>query len=308
MLSLFTRCQPVLLSRTLFTSSHLISAVPATSVKKSIVAVKPEETLALLEQSQKASLARAISGVKVFDTMVQEKTKLWKEMHDVYYGKERDFDKFPVPKIPEYHPKVRMGCIPDSFFQAFYNKTGVTGPYLFLFGGLTYLLSKEIIIVDHEFDEVLLFFGYVFVVTKLLGPKIAAFLDKRIEAKNKALYRAPVLSLQEQADSMIKMVDEQIRNEEGITHLFQAKRDNVDLQLELAYRTRVDQVHKAVKARLDYQVEKEITRRHFQQQHMVNWIVNNVVKDIGAQQEKEILSQCIKDLQSIAKRQAQVAV
>jgi F-type H+-transporting ATPase subunit b len=301
------RFHPVLMSRSLFTSTSLISALPATSTKKVSAVTKPSDTLVLLEQHQKAALAKVIPDLKEFDKMVKDRSKLWNEMHEVYYGKERDFEKFPIPKIPECHPKVRMGFVPDSFFQAFYNKTGVTGPYLFIWGGLTYMLSKEILIVDHELDEVLLFGGFIFITIKLFGPKIAAFLDKLRAVEMEKQFKAPVTALKEHAESMVHIADEQIHNEQGQKHLFQAKRENVDLQLELAYRSRIDQLHRAVKARLDYQVERENTRRNFQQQHMVNWIVDNVLKGITPQQEKDILSQCVKDLQSIAKRQSQAA-
>lgn len=306
MQALIGRLNPLIV-RSVCTSSHLISSVPATTGKKASV-IKPADTLVEMEKMQNAHLSQVLENIQSFDKTMKEKAKLWNEMHEKYYGKERDFENFPVLKIPEYHPKVRMGFIPDSLFQAFYNKTGVTGPYLFLFGGLTYLFSKEWIIVDHEMTEVALFSVYVFLLIKLFGPKVADFLDKRIEDEREKLFRAPVRQLQQTAEQVIKVADEQIQNEGGQKQLYEAKREHVDLQLELAYRTRLDQLHKAVKARLDYQVEKNNARRQFQQHHMVNWIVDNVVKGITPQQEKDILSQCIKDLQSIAQRQSKAAV
>lgn len=44
------------------------------------------------------------------------------------------------------------------------------------------------------------------------------------------------------------------------------------------------QVHNAVKKRLDYQVELVNTKKRFEQQHMVQWIVDNVVKGITPKQ------------------------
>ena len=56
---------------------------------------------------------------------------------------------------------------------------------------------------------------------------------------------------------------------------------------DFRYRERMAQVHDAVKRRLDYQVELVNTRKRFEQQHMVDWIVNNVVQGITPKQVRE---------------------
>ena len=40
---------------------------------------------------------------------------------------ERDFVNFPPLRIPEEGGKLRIGLVPDEWFKAMYNKTGVTG-------------------------------------------------------------------------------------------------------------------------------------------------------------------------------------
>ena len=35
----------------------------------------------------------------------------------------------PLPPLPEYGGKVRLGLIPEEFFQFLYPKTGVTGEH-----------------------------------------------------------------------------------------------------------------------------------------------------------------------------------
>lgn len=77
--------------------------------------------------------------------------------------------------------KVRHGFIPEEWFQAFYNKTGVTGPYAFAFTLSTYMVSKEIYVLEHEYYSGLSLAIMWIVGIKYMGPKLANVLDKQID-------------------------------------------------------------------------------------------------------------------------------
>jgi hypothetical protein len=58
----------------------------------------------------------------------------------------------PVSRVrPIDKPPVRLGIFPEEWFQAFYSKTGVTGPYMALVSVGTFLMSKEYFVVEHDF-------------------------------------------------------------------------------------------------------------------------------------------------------------
>jgi len=228
----------------------------------------------------------------------------WESAHKIYFGPERDTVNFPIKTQPLTNPPVRLGFIPDSWFQAFYNKTGVTGPYMFGFGFITYLLSKEIWVVEHNFTHFLSFWVAFYIIARKFGPSIGKYLDERQDALIQRVWTNPVKDAKQQFSMQIEDLEKDIWREDGQKYLFEAKRENVDLQLESMYRQRLAEVYQAVKKRLDYQVDIQTAQRRLQQQHMVQWIVDGVMAGITPQQEKDSLAKCLTDLKSLSAKAA----
>lgn len=81
--------------------------------------------------------------------------------------------------------KVRLGFVPEEWFTFFYKKTGVTGPYTFLVTFGTYLISKEIYVMEHEFYNGLSFLVMWIYGVKKFGPTVAKWLDKEIDVSER---------------------------------------------------------------------------------------------------------------------------
>jgi F-type H+-transporting ATPase subunit b len=216
-------------------------------------------------------------------------------------GPERDLVNFPRPKRAVDPPAVTFGFIPESFNKFFYPKTGVTGSWTFGVGLVTYLISKEIWVLEHEFYGGVSLFIVVAVLIKKFGKQTGESVRGMVQRYADGLNAGKVADIKSSEIGIEEEKKAQWRAE-GEVMLFNAKRENVAFQLEAAYRQRLADVYSEVKKRLDYQVEKLNVERNVQQKHMVNWIVNKVTKSITADQEAENIRKCIADLKGLAAR------
>lgn len=206
----------------------------------------------------------------------------------------------PVPPLPEKGGKVRHGIFPEELFTLLYPKTGVTGPYMLGTGLLLYMLSKEIYVINHETFAAASIGAVVIYGIKKFGPDVAAFADKINEEKVAKAQEVKDLAMANLTQAIEDETKEQWRVE-GRQMLFDAKRNNVALLLETNYRERLHMVTNEVKKRLDYQVDLQNLHRRMEQEHLVNWVEQNVIKSITPQQEKESIAKCISDLKVLAK-------
>ncbi|XP_043279650.1 ATP synthase subunit b, mitochondrial [Venturia canescens] len=196
---------------------------------------------------------------------------------------------------------VRHAFIPEGWFTMFYPKTGVTGPYMFGGGVATYLVSKEIYVLEHEFYtgvSILIMFVYG---AKKFGPMLAEYLDKKLDAEEAEYAEVRNHQIQSCEDAIANEKKQQWRSEVQQL-IIDAKKENVLMQLEATYRERIAMVATEVKKRLDYQTQIAHVERRLAQRHMAQWIINNVMKAITPEQEKASLQQCIKDLQALSTR------
>jgi len=202
-------------------------------------------------------------------------------------------------KMPEEAGKVHFGFVPDEWFQFMYKKTGVTGPYVFGTGLILFLLNKEIYVLGPETVHAVVALGMFVYGIKRFGPGMAAWADKKREERLTEAYAGRNASIAAYKDAMEHEKTEQWRLD-GRKQLFDARRENVAMRMEIEYRERLQQVAQGVQKKLDYHVELENTKRRLEQQHMVRWIEQNVVKSITPQQEKDIMNTCISNLKNLA--------
>merc|ERR1719318_1772485 len=170
---------------------------------------------------------------------------------------------------------------------------------LFLSTVGTFLMSKEYFIFSFETN--ILFTGLLFmtIVVKKLTPGTNELL-KGLQKDEAAVYVEYEQHCKGELQKTIDHYEKQIGNAEAIPMLYTAKRENLGLQLEAEYRERQQKVYSEVKRRLDYQVNTDNVKRRVEQQHMVNWIIDNVKKSITPETEKENLKACLTRLKGLS--------
>lgn len=215
-------------------------------------------------------------------------------------GQERDHVNFPRRTVPLEPGKVRLMIFPEEWFTAFHSKTGVTGPYMFGIGLSTFLMSKEIWVLEHDFYCGLAMVAVLGTVAKMYGPAIRASMRKDVDEHTAELKAIR----QDEVDRCMAQVQEEEKKQwmaSSYQELIEAKKENVALQVEAEYRSRLQDAYQQVKRRLDYQLEITNVMRRTEQKHMVNWIVDSVRKSITPKQEDDALKKCIADLKALAK-------
>lgn len=203
-----------------------------------------------------------------------------------------------------YPEKVRLGFIPDTWFEFFYSKTGITGPYMFGLGLLNYLFSKEIYVCDHEFYNGLSLAIMCIVVVKKLGPKVAAYCDKEVdkyEEKWKKLRRTEISDL----EKLIEREELEQWRAGGALRLWDAKKDNIALQLEKAYRLALVDIHKEVERRLDYHVKCYYAEKRVRRKYMAKWLIKECVKEIPKDIDDKLRTNFEKSISALALRHKQ---
>ncbi|KAG8188820.1 hypothetical protein JTE90_009207 [Oedothorax gibbosus] len=273
--------------RILFVNKGISNAAIARCFKTSSILPATSNTPVAFDPSKVAEYKQEIEAL------------LKQELPKPYDGPERDHVNFPRPTRGELPGKVRMGFLPDEWFTFFYKKTGVTGPYVFGTGLITFLLSKEWYVIEEEFSTGCALFFLIYMAVKKLGPATRKYLEAQ-QQKDLDMLNKPKVTEMKELNEAIEEAKKQVWYAEGNKLLMHAKRENIAMQLEAEYRKRMMNVYEETKKRLDYHLEFYNTKRKLEQKHMVDWVVNNVVKSITPQQEKEALQKCIEDLKVLS--------
>lgn len=216
---------------------------------------------------------------------------------------QRDIVNFPRENILLDTPPTRYHIIPESWFRFFYPKTGVTGPYAFAGAFTTFLFSKEWLVWEHELltgvtSTIILSYAVI-----KFGPKCREWVVSQVKKE--------VDGWEEWRTGNIKSLEHiqkhykgQLAKAQTIKDIYEAREQDIEVQLEGEYRRRLRTVYEDTMRRLNYLVSVADSQRQIAHKNMVNWVISNAVSSIGQKQEAEILDDCIVNLKQLASKNA----
>lgn len=195
-----------------------------------------------------------------------------------------------------------MGFVPAEWAEFFKPKTGVSGFYTFLVSTWTYLASKEILVMEHNYYGGLSMLIICVTITTKFGKQIGRALDKVVDEYETQLSQGRTDTKKSSEAAIAHEQKEQWRFE-GQLMVVDAKRENVHLQREAEYRRRLLHAHRQVKNRLEYQMALLGVENRFVHRNIVVWVLNEVQKSLTPQFLDGYMERCITDLDGIAKKQ-----
>lgn len=218
-------------------------------------------------------------------------------------GPQRDKVNFPRVGQTLDTPPTRYHIIPESWFQFFYPKTGVTGPYVFAASFGSFLMSKEWLVMEHELLTGLSSICIFAWALPKFGPAVREYIVggvKREERDWDNWQHGNAKTL----GALIEHYKSQLNVSEVIDELYGARKQDLEIQLEVEYRERLKTIYEDTKRRLNYLVAVADSQRQIYHSNLVNMLISNVMSSLGPKQEAEVLDACVLNLKSLAKKNA----
>lgn len=218
---------------------------------------------------------------------------------------ERDVVNFPrQPQLMDVPPRV-FHVLPKSWFDFFHSKTGYSGGFTFATTFGLFLVSKEWIVMEHEICTGLSLTIIISIVVSKAGPAVNKYLDNLINNGLKGWddWQKNNIQLLDDVVDHYKAQENVVNN---LPLIYDARREDVQVQLESEYRRRLKAVHDSTKKKLNYLVAVADSKRNIAHEHMVNWVIDHAVNSIGPKQEADVLDNCISNLKSLAAKNANV--
>ncbi|CAG9762057.1 unnamed protein product [Ceutorhynchus assimilis] len=217
-------------------------------------------------------------------------------------GKKMSDGNRPIRQEPG---KVLLTFIPQEWWYALMPKTGVTGLGTFFFTFATYLVSKEHYVLEHYYYHGLSVLVIWVCGIKYLGPTLAKYLDKEVDAYEAAWNEDRVKQKEYFSESIINELHLQFQMD-GQLMITDVKRENVQLQLEEEYRKRLMYAYNEVKNRLDYHVAVELIRERIQHRNLIEYVTAEVTKAITPEMQDKLIyysiDRIVEDLAKITEK------
>jgi len=215
----------------------------------------------------------------------------------------------PLPPVPDYEDvkqDLKFYFIPKDWFDFFYEKTGVTGPYVFAGAFFTFLASKEYYMFGHTYGHHSRQIFWSFVTFGLINKHYGNIARDAVEDWRTARIRAYDEIKEEEVIACYEQIEalKLTKWRAGLSEFYnEAKLANVQTMLETSFLQRQASVVNRIKQLLDYQVAVQNVDKELAQSHMVEWVEAKVMEAITPESQAATLDSCIAELHALGEKE-----
>jgi len=216
----------------------------------------------------------------------------------------------PLPPVPDYEDTkkdLKFYFIPKHWFDFFYERTGVTGPYVFAGALFTFLASKEYYMFGHNYGHHSRQIFWTAVTIGYLNQQYGGMIRDQVEEWRTEKYRAMDAIKEEEVVNCYEVIEKLNLDKwrAGLSEFYnEAKQANLQVMLETAFLQRQAAVVNRIKQKLDYQLAVQQVDTELAQSHMVEWIEGKVMESIAADTQAATLDSCIAELHVLADKES----
>jgi len=215
----------------------------------------------------------------------------------------------PLPPVPDYEDvkkDLKFYFLPKSWFDFFYEKTGVTGPYVFAGAVFTALCSKEYYMFGHNYDHHSRQIFWMAVTFGLLNKNYGESVRDFFEDFRTRKFIAMDQIKEAEVESCYEELEEVnlAKWRAGLSEFYnEAKQVNLAAMLETCTLERQAMVAGAVRNKLEYHKAVQGVDKELAQNHMVEWVEGQVMQSINEESQEATLDSCIAELHVLAEKQ-----
>jgi len=219
---------------------------------------------------------------------------------------ERDLVNFPFPQRHLYPSKMHFWLLPASWFQGINKVTGSSGPYALIFSLGAFIVNKEFLVWDLNMALLCCWLFYFYIIRNAWEPTVDQYfynIMKDHHNKHKKVIADDLATVQNFKKIQAARKDALVTAKENFPSIL---KENMELQLEVAYRKNIQKIATELKRRVDYLKDTESVKSRLERNIYIHQIIDGVQRQLDNNEngiKDAYLDYCIDQLKGLATKE-----